>query len=88
MKKPTAKRGKVRFSMWIDADMLSQLEQLRLPTGKDSVADVVRESVAVYTWLVKANQKGARLFYKSEDKGQLGPVWLLPGPPPFDLKGT
>jgi hypothetical protein len=83
MKKRVGQTGKTRFTMWIDADMLGQLEKLQSATGKSSVADVVREAVAVYSSIMLAAQRGVKLSFEDR-KGEKGLIWLLPGPPPFE----
>lgn len=84
MGKRVAHKGKTRFTMWIDADMLEQIEKLKSVTGKASVADVFRDAVAVYGSLVTANRQGVRFSYENRKTGETGHVWLVPGPPPFD----
>lgn len=83
MAKRVTHKGKTRFTMWMDADMLEKLEKLQSVTGKGSVADVVRDAVAVYGSLVTANRRGVRLSYDDRSTGDKGHIWLVPGPPPF-----
>jgi len=54
MKKGVAQRGKTRFTMWIDSEMLTQIQKLQSVTAKGSVADLIREAVSVYASLMTA----------------------------------
>ena len=84
MSKKLLQKDKTRFTMWVNAEMLDEIEQLRVLTGKGSVADVIRDAVAVYNSLFAANKRGVRLLYENRKTGEKGNIWLLPGPPPFD----
>jgi len=69
--------------MWMDKEMLKQLEKVRADTGKGSVADVVREAVSVYSSLMAAKDRGIKFWFESKS-GEKCQIWLLPGAAPFD----
>ena len=75
--------NKTRFTVWLPAGADKELERLQRELGKLSVSEVVRDAIEVYVSLLKARQRGVRLYYTDETSGQEGRVWLLPGPPPF-----
>jgi hypothetical protein len=50
--------------------------------GKASIAEVVRDAIDVYTSLLKARDRGVRLYFEDDETGEEGRIWLLPGPPP------
>ncbi len=83
MAKRATRKGKARFTMWMDATTLEQLERLQTATGKGSVADVVREAVTVYAAMVTAHERGVRLSFEDRNSGEKGRVWLVPGGSPF-----
>jgi hypothetical protein len=74
---------KTRFTLWLPAGMNKELERLQGELGKLSVSEVVRDAIEVYVSLLKARDRGVRLYYTDDTTGQEGRVWLLPGPPPF-----
>ena len=76
------KHDKTRFSLWLPSATNRELERLQLELGKLSVSEVVRDAIEVYISLLKARDKGVRLYYTDESTGEKGPIWLLPGPPP------
>jgi NaMN:DMB phosphoribosyltransferase len=84
MAKRSTRKGKTRFTMWIDANTLERLEALQGKTGKGSVAEVVREAMTVYGEMVTAHERGVRLFFEDRKSGEKGRVWLVPGGSPFD----
>lgn len=79
------KRGaeKERFTLWLPAEMLRELERIQAATAKESLAEVVRDAIQVYTSLLKARQEGLELLFEHRDSGEKGRIWLLPGPPPL-----
>jgi hypothetical protein len=79
----TRDENKTRFTVWLPAGADKELERLQRELGKLSVSEVVRDAIEVYVSLLKARQRGIRLYYTDETTGQEGRVWLLPGPPPF-----
>jgi hypothetical protein len=84
LKQRGSERGKTRFTMWLERETLATLERLQNQTGKGSVADVIREAVAVYASLMTASKRGLRFGYENRKTGEKGKIWLLPGPPPID----
>jgi hypothetical protein len=77
---------KTRFTLWVPDDTLRDLKRLQKLTGKESVAEVIRESIMVYSDLLKARGEGVDLFYQDSKSGESGRIWLLPGPPPMRSK--
>lgn len=74
--------AKERFTLWLPTETLRQLERMARATGKESLAEVVREAIQVYASLHRAREQGVELFYESPETGEKGRIWLLPGPPP------
>ena len=60
-----------------------ELEKLQKATGKESLAEVVRDAIHVYSSLFVAREQGVELLFESSETGEKGRVWLLPGPPPL-----
>lgn len=83
MPRKSAERGRVPFTLRLDEHILDQLEGAKAITGKESVADVVREAVLVYLELMDANQRDVRFSYEDRKSGEKGHIWLLPGRSPF-----
>ena len=73
---------KTKFTLWIPDRAMADLQKLQDSTGKESIAEVVREAITVYTDLLKARDKGVDLYFHDRKKGSSGPIWILPGPPP------
>jgi hypothetical protein len=73
---------KTRFTLWLPDDALKDLKRLQRLTGKESVAEVIRESIMVYSDLLKAREQGVDLYFQDAEAGESGRIWLLPGPPP------
>ena len=73
---------KTRFTLWLPDDALKDLKRLQRLTGKESVAEVIRESIAVYKDLLKAREEGVDLYFQDSETGESGRIWILPGPPP------
>jgi len=74
--------GKNRFTLWLPTTTAEQLEELQLTYGKGSLAEVVRDAIEVYVSLLKARDRGVRLYFQDEKRKEEGRIWLLPGPPP------
>ena len=74
--------GKTRFTLWLPQATIAQLERIQRAMDKASVAEVVRDGIEVYLSLLKARDRGVRLYFEDEKTGQSGRIWLLPGPPP------
>lgn len=72
---------KTKFTLWIPDTVMADLQRLQESTGKESIAEVIREAIYVYRDLLQARAKGVDLFFESKD-GKSGPVWILPGAPP------
>ncbi len=79
-RKPT--EDKTRFTLWLPTATAQELDRLQRDLGKLSVSEVVRDAIEVYISLLKARERGVRLFYTEEESGDQGRIWLLPGPPP------
>ncbi|MGE0757611.1 MAG: ribbon-helix-helix domain-containing protein [Pirellulaceae bacterium] len=73
---------KTRFTMWLPNTMLADLERIQRASEKESVAEVIREAIAVYRDLLKSREDGVDLFFQDAKSGESGKIWLLPGPPP------
>ncbi len=73
---------KTRFTLWLPDEMLEALTGVQRQTGKESVAEVIREAISVYCDLLKAREEGVELYFRHGKSGKSGPVWILPGPPP------
>lgn len=74
---------KERFTLWLSTETLTQLEKLQHASGKESLAEVVRDAINVYSSLCTAREQGLELLFESTDSGEKGRIWLLPGPPPL-----
>ena len=74
---------KDRFTFWLPVETMKQLEGLQKATGKESLAEVVRDAIHVYSSLFVAREQGVELLFESSETGEKGRVWLLPGPPPL-----
>lgn len=74
---------KTRFTLWLPDESLKDLKRLQRVTGKESVAEVIRESIMVYNDLLKAREEGVDLYFQDAETGDSGRIWLLPGPPPI-----
>ena len=55
---------KSRLSLELNEAVRQQLEQLRLHTHADSLAEVIRRSLVVYDYLWKAKEGGAVILVK------------------------
>jgi hypothetical protein len=75
--------GKTRFTLWLPAETIKELEKLQRTTSKGSVSEVVREAIDVYMSLREARDQGIDLYYEDRKKGEKGRIWLLPGEPPI-----
>ena len=73
---------KSRFTFWLPDEVQSDLKRLQKTTGKESVADVIRDAIGVYKDLLKAREDGVDLFFEHRKTGERGRIWILPGPPP------
>jgi hypothetical protein len=71
-----------RFTLWLPTATADELERLQTVMGKASIAEVVRDAIDVYTSLLKARDRGVRLYFEDDETGEEGRIWLLPGPPP------
>lgn len=78
---------KTRFTLWLPDEVLKDLKRLQALTGKESVAEVIRESIMVYNDLFKARKQGVDLYFQDADTDESGRIWLLPGPPPIRRPG-
>jgi hypothetical protein len=74
--------AKTRFTLWLPDALMEDMERIQTATGKESIAEVVREAVGVYRDLLKARDGGVDLYFEHAQSGKRGPVWILPGPPP------
>lgn len=74
---------KTRFTLWLPDEALKDLKRLQRLTGKESLAEVVREAIMVYNDLLKARKEGVDLYFKDSETGDSGRIWILPGPPPL-----
>ena len=77
---------KTRFTLWLPDDALKDLKRLQNLTGKESVAEVIREAIMVYSDLLKARQEGVELYYEHAESKSKGRIWILPGPVPMARK--
>jgi predicted transcriptional regulator len=77
---------KTRFTFWLPEDTHAELAELQRKTGKESVAEVIREAIRVYQDLLKANDAGVDLFFEERKTGKTGRIWLLPGHFPVSPK--
>ena len=73
---------KTRFTLWLPQTTIEQLERVQRSMDKASVAEVVRDAIEVYTSLLRARDRGVRLYFEDTKSGETGRIWLLPGPPP------
>ncbi|MCK4341623.1 MAG: hypothetical protein KAV82_07635 [Phycisphaerae bacterium] len=73
---------KTRFTLWLPDGSLKDLKRLQKLTGKESVAEVIREAIMVYNDLLKAREEGVDLYFQDSETGESGRIWILPGPPP------
>ncbi len=78
---------KTRFTFWLPEDTHAQLAELQRATGKESVAEVIREAIRVYQDLLKASEDGVDLYFEDSKTGKKGHIWLLPGRFPATRKG-
>jgi hypothetical protein len=76
-------QDKTRFTFWLPLATTEHLERVQHAMGKASVSEVVRDAIEVYISLLKARERGVRLYFRDEKAGEEGRIWLLPGPPPF-----
>ena len=74
---------KTRFTLWLPDDALTDLKRLQSLTGKESVAEVIREAIMVYKDLLKARDDNVDLYFQDSETGESGRIWILPGPPPI-----
>jgi hypothetical protein len=74
--------NKSRFTLWLPTATIQQLERIQQSMDKAAVAEVIRDAVEVYLSLIKARDRGVRLYFHDEKSGESGRIWLLPGPPP------
>ncbi len=74
---------KTRFTLWLPNEGLKDLKRLQSLTGKESVAEVIREAIMVYNDLLKAREEGVDLYFQDSETGESGRIWILPGPPPI-----
>ena len=77
-----ARAPKERFTLWLPTEMIRRLERLERKTGKESIAEVIREAIQVYDSLQTAREQGVELFFEKRETDEQGRIWLLPGPPP------
>ena len=70
---------KTRFTFWLPEDTHAELTELQRATGKESVAEVIREAIRVYQDLLKATADGVDLYFEDSKTGKKGQIWLLPG---------
>ena len=74
---------KTRFTMWLPDDAIKELKRVQTLTGKESLAEVIREAIMVYNDLLKARKDGVDLYFQDTETGESGRIWILPGPPPI-----
>ena len=77
---------KSRFTFWLPDETQKQLKRLQRATGKESVADVIRDAISVYKELLKAREDDVDLYFEDRKTGQSGRIWILPGPPPVSSR--
>ena len=66
---PRISRGqKTRLNLEMSEAVREQLEGLRDKTNADSLAEVVRRSLAVYDFLWKQREKGAEIVVRGPDR--------------------
>jgi hypothetical protein len=82
MARAARKPGKTRFTLWLPDLTHEKLSKLQQETGKDAVADVIRDAIEVYDSLRQASAQGVDLYFENRKSGSKGRIWLLPGPPP------
>jgi hypothetical protein len=73
---------KTRFTLWLSTATIQQVERVQRSMDKATVAEVIRDAVEVYLSLLKARDRGVRLYFQDDKTGESGRIWLLPGPPP------
>ena len=56
-----------RLTLNMTGAVRSQLEDLRERTGADTLAEVVRHSLALYVFIVKERESGGKLFVENGD---------------------
>jgi len=78
--------NKSRFTLWLSETTLKDLSSIQKVTGKESVAEVVRDAIHVYQELLKARENGVELYYEHSESKERGRIWLLPGPVPISKK--
>ena len=77
---------KSRFTLWLPDSTLRDLNRLQKVSGKESVAEVIRDAISVYNELLKARQEGVELYYEHAESKSKGRIWILPGPVPIPGK--
>jgi len=78
--------AKSRFTFWLPDETQKQLKRLQVATGKESVADVIRDAISVYKELLKARENDVELYFEDRKTGESGRIWILPGPPPVSSR--
>ena len=71
-----------RFTLWLSASTMQQVEKVQRSMDKATAAEVIRDALEVYLSLIKARDRGVRLYFQDEKTGDSGRIWILPGPPP------
>ncbi len=79
----TLDQDRKRFTLWLPTATADELEHLQTAMRKGAIAEIVRDAIDVYLSLLKARDRGVQLFFKDDKAKKEGPIWLLPGPPPF-----
>jgi hypothetical protein len=58
---------KVRLNLELSESVRDRLEQLRIETDADTLVEVVRRALAVYSTLVTSTYDGTRVFVRSKN---------------------
>jgi hypothetical protein len=66
MKKRARKDEQKRLNLVLGIGAYRRIEVLRTETDKSSVTDVIRQSLALYEFLVTRRKQGAKIFIEDE----------------------
>ncbi len=69
---------KTKFSMWVADSTLEDLKRVQRIQGRESLSEVIRDALTVYTDLIKASERGIDLYFQDTKTKESGRIWLLP----------
>jgi len=87
MKGPPKTPGKVRLTLDLSPELAARLANLTAEVGSTSKAQVVREALLLYDYMVQRSRAGDALLSRTHEGVETALVLLGSAPPPATLLG-